>query len=107
APRAFESVASSRLDYIFVYMYPFSMGLGNHIDEVIISYYNTFYICLGQLSSGAWRVIAFLRALATLASEEFSLEHLLLLYSPRLVRRGIIQLKNHGKKSLLGDLDDI
>lgn len=44
--------------------------------------------------------------MANLAGEEFTVMHLLLLFSARLSQGGMVELEPHGSCSLLGDLSD-
>ncbi|MCD9637835.1 hypothetical protein HAX54_021342, partial [Datura stramonium] len=81
-PSASERIMSLRHGYIFIGTYSFNIGLYNSISEVIISFYNTFQLCLGQRGLGVRRIVSYFHMLATLADEKFSLMLPLLLYSP-------------------------
>ncbi|MCE0481838.1 hypothetical protein HAX54_039927 [Datura stramonium] len=107
ATDTFENITSERPRYTFSYTYSFSMGLKKLIDSVINSFCDTFQLCLGQLGLEVWRIVACLHVLAARIREEFTLMHLLLLYPARFIREGIIQLVHRGRRTLLGNLDDI
>lgn len=102
-----ERVIFEKLGHSYVYTYPFTLGFDNpFIDQVILNFCTKYKVCLAQVGPSIWRAVACLRYLENKSRLGFTLDHLILLYSPRLFRGGVINLFNRGERAIITSLDD-
>uniref|UniRef100_M1DUQ4 Uncharacterized protein n=1 Tax=Solanum tuberosum TaxID=4113 RepID=M1DUQ4_SOLTU len=107
APTSYERVTFEKMDHSYVYTYPFTLGFGRPIiDQVILTFCVKYKVCLAQVGPSVWRAVACLRHLANNSGLVFTLDHLILLYSPRIFRDGVINLINRGERAILSSLDE-
>ncbi|KAK6784827.1 hypothetical protein RDI58_018282 [Solanum bulbocastanum] len=88
-----ERVTFGKVDHSYIYTYSFTLGFGNpFIDQVILDFCIKYKVCLAQVGPFLWRAGACLRYLANKSGLEFTLDHLILLYSPTFFRGEVINL---------------
>ena len=101
-----ESVTDYREGFLYVYTYPFTLKIDPPIDPVILDMCRTYGVTLAQIGPIVWRVVACLRLLANHAGKEFSLSHLIRLYSPRIFRGGVIKLVKRSRNPFFSKMDE-
>ena len=89
-----------------MYTYPFTLKLDPPVDPVIIDMCRTYGVTLAQIGPIVWRVVACLRLLANNSKKEFTLAHLIRLYSPRLIRGGVIKLAKRSWNPFFSNMDE-
>ncbi|MCD9561287.1 hypothetical protein HAX54_020317 [Datura stramonium] len=92
--------------FSLIYTYPFTIGIGLPVPQIIEELCRWYKICLAQLSPQVWRLVACIQHLANLAEVDFFMEHLINLYSPRFSRGGIFHLTPRGKMGLITNTED-
>lgn len=101
-----EHITSYRARHIFTYTYPFIPEFEPSINSVIEAMRKKYKTCLAQVGPQVWRVFACLQYLASEVKENFTLHHLLYLYSPRLYGRGVFTLFAWGNRAIISSTDD-
>lgn len=96
-----------KMYHSYAYTSPFTLVFGHPIiDQVILTFCVKYKICLSQVGPCLWREVVYLHHLANGSKLVFTLDHLILLYSPRIFQNGFINLVNRGERTILSSLDD-
>ncbi|XP_075103332.1 uncharacterized protein LOC142177979 [Nicotiana tabacum] len=103
-PRPEDAITSHVESYLSVYTYPFTLG---PVDSVILDFCKRYEVCLGQIHPLLWRIVIFLRYFVNkIESCQFTIDHLLRLYSPRIFRGGLIKLTHRASKAPFSSIDE-
>jgi len=102
-PAPEESITAYVEGFLSVYTYPFTLG---PLDPVIIDLCKRYQVTLGQIHPSLWRIVIMLRFFSSKAEGlEFTLNHLMRLYRPR-IYRGLIRLQRRATKALISSIDE-
>lgn len=89
-----------------MYTYLLTFGFEPAIDHVILDLCRHFNVCLSQVVSNIWRLVACFHFLVSVAHVDFSLSHLLHIFSLNPFRGSIISMVSQGTRTLVNSEDD-
>nr|XP_016463690.1 PREDICTED: uncharacterized protein LOC107786686 isoform X1 [Nicotiana tabacum] len=103
-PEPNDDITTHVKGYLSVYTYPFMLA---HVDLVVLAFYKRYEVCLGQIHPFFCRIVILLRYFVNnTESPRCTLDHLLLLYSPRIFRGGLIKLVRLASKAPFLSIDE-
>ncbi|XP_070021134.1 uncharacterized protein [Nicotiana sylvestris] len=92
--------------YCVFYAYPFIVGYTLPLPLLVVDFCRFYEVCPAQLSPYLYKIFLMLLKYAELASREVTLDHMLSIFAPQLIRGSMIHMCPRGSRGLVVKMDD-
>ncbi|XP_009799367.1 uncharacterized protein [Nicotiana sylvestris] len=101
-----DIVHFDRPGYCVFYAYPFLIGYTLPLSLLVVDFCRFYEVCPTQLSSYLYKLFLMLLKFERLASREITLDHMLNIFAPQLIRNTMLHMRPRGSKRLVVKMDN-